>query len=220
MSKTETITGKIEDKDIIITTAEIERDKDAGSGWINLRVTVVESGNCFHVGGASFDIGGRYEPYTIGGVEVGDIEGLTEDLGYDPEDDDTLESVLADLHCEASDLLWEAAHDIECIAPSCSHDDDHEWELDPDDSFKGVRGEGGAAISITHYCLHCGCKRVRISGDTNRPGNRNGVSYEEEALTEEELKKMRAAYGYEDEDDEDDEVNGDDEKVEGDEVEK
>lgn len=196
MTMTETIVGKIEGKTITIV-GDIERNGDEGNGLVNLTVTVVESGESFNVGGAFFTIGGSYELFETG--EAGDIAGLTEALGFDPEDFDTLRSVLDDLHDEADALFEAAADDIDAVAPKCSHDGGHRWEADPSDGNKenpGIWSVGGAAILVRKYCLHCGSKRERIVGDVNQYGNRNGVTYEEDALTEEELAELRAACGY------------------------
>ncbi len=37
----------------------------------------------------------------------------------------------------------------------------------------GVWGIGGAAISITEMCAHCGVERSKVVGDVNKCGNRN-----------------------------------------------
>ena len=203
MDKINFLEGQIEGQTIGIT-AEIRRDAEAGTGtgWINL--TVEAAGKKFGVGGADFVIGGAYEPYCFS--ESGDVAGITAALGYDSEDADTLESVLSDLHEQADDLYRAAAEDIESTAPECTSGDGHRWEAHPSDGCRenpGVWGVGGAAIRIVEYCLHCGTKRESIVGDVNVAGNRNGVAYEEAALEGDDLRKFRAAYDYEAEEEED-----------------
>ena len=187
--------AKIENHDVKID-GDVTID-GSGSGWINLTVTVMATGKRVPVGGAYFTVGGTVVPYRR--CDAGDIEDLTDELGWDAEDADTLTSVLADLHTAADPLYQAAADDIDAITPACSHADGHRWEADPDDGCTenpGVWAIGGAAIQIREYCLHCGTERVRVVGDVNEYGNRNGVTYAEEALTDDALANLREHYGY------------------------
>ena len=191
---TKAITKKIEGHDVAIVGDVQYQDNH---GFINLTVTVKASGESFDVGGASFTCGGTPDLYQIG--EAGEIEELTAELGYDP-NEDTLCSVLDGLHAAAAELIEAAAADIDACAPKCTHGN-HRWETDPNDGCKenpGVRAVGGAAILTREYCLCCGCERERIAGDVNQAGNRNGVTYIPRAMTGDELSDLRTAYGYAD----------------------
>ena len=191
--------AKIEDHDIDID-GDVTTDKSDGSGYINLTVTVVATGKRVHVGGAYFAVGGTVYPYQW--RDAGDIEGLTDELGWDAEDAGTLMGVLRDLHTAADPLYQAAADDIDAIAPTCSHPDGHRWEAHPGEGCAenpGVYAIGGAAIRIHEYCLHCGAARIRVVGDVDECGNRNGVTYSAEALTGDALADLRDHYGCADE---------------------
>lgn len=45
----------------------------------------------------------------------------------------------------------------------------------------GVWGIGGAAISITETCEHCGCERTKVVGDVDKPSRNHGWRYTEAA---------------------------------------
>lgn len=68
----------------------------------------------------------------------------------------------------------------ETTMPKCSKSR-HRWQ--PVGGVKenpGYMGIGGAAISYTERCRHCGCERNKVFGDVNQSGNRNhGWRYSE-----------------------------------------